>query len=68
MSTKRTTAVLVVLDCPECARPEMFEQPPCDDGHDPCPELICVTCTTAVVLGGPSAPVVPVEVPLARTA
>jgi hypothetical protein len=27
----------------------VFEVPPCEDGHDDCPELICTGCGTAVV-------------------
>ncbi len=32
----------VLLDCPECADVRLFECPPCGDGHEPCPEVICV--------------------------
>ena len=37
------------LICPVCARPQLFEQPPCPDGHGAdCPERVCVSCATAV--------------------
>jgi hypothetical protein len=26
-----------------------FEIPPCEDGHDDCPELVCTGCGLAVV-------------------
>jgi hypothetical protein len=63
-----TVAALLVLECPECVGAQEFEQPPCGDGHDPCPELVCVLCGTALVLGLPDAVTVATEVPLARTA
>jgi hypothetical protein len=37
--------------CPECARDSAVEAPPCADGHGAdCPERICVTCGTALLL------------------
>ncbi len=48
------------LDCPTCARPRLFEQPPCSDGHGvDCPERACVECGTALILGCPPEPVHP---------
>jgi hypothetical protein len=44
--------------CPECARIEEFEQPPCVDGHGAdCPEWLCLTCGTALLIGVPVEPV-----------
>ena len=44
------------LTCPVCGRRSEFEQPPCADGHgSDCPELICVRCSSAVLVG-PAAP------------
>ena len=38
--------------CSECSDERLFEQPPCIDGHGvDCPELACVDCGTAVVVG-----------------
>ena len=38
--------------CSECSDERLFEQPPCGDGHGPdCPELACVDCGLALVLG-----------------
>jgi hypothetical protein len=28
----------------------LFEVPPCPDGHDECPELVCTRCGAAEVL------------------
>lgn len=44
--------------CPECAQHEAFEQPPCTDGHGAdCPEWLCLTCGTAVLIDVPIGPV-----------
>ena len=47
--------------CSTCAGKQLFEQPPCDDGHGhDCLDLACVTCGSALVLGldaGESAPI-----------
>jgi hypothetical protein len=41
----------LTLTCPVCGRRSEFEQPPCADGHgSDCPELICVRCSTAVLV------------------
>jgi hypothetical protein len=46
-----TTTVLVRW-CATCRAEEMFEQPECLDGHgDDCPELLCVACGNAVLVG-----------------
>ena len=42
----------LTLTCPVCGRRSEFEQPPCADGHgSDCPELICVRCSSAVLVG-----------------
>ena len=42
----------LTLTCPVCGRRSEFEQPPCTDGHgSDCPELICVRCSSAVLVG-----------------
>jgi hypothetical protein len=38
--------------CAVCATKQLFEQPPCEDGHgDDCLDLACVMCGSALVLG-----------------
>ena len=38
--------------CSTCAGKQLFEQPPCEDGHGhDCLDLACVTCGEALVLG-----------------
>jgi hypothetical protein len=38
--------------CGSCGEETVFEPPPCVDGHGPdCPELLCVDCGLAVVIG-----------------
>ncbi len=38
--------------CSTCSSKQLFEQPPCEDGHgDDCLDLACVTCGSALVLG-----------------
>lgn len=37
--------------CPSCHSDREFEQPPCLDGHDECPEWACVACGHAVFAG-----------------
>jgi hypothetical protein len=44
-----STLMLPMLFCTVCERPRAFEQPPCVDSHDDCPELVCVTCGCAVI-------------------
>jgi hypothetical protein len=36
--------------CISCDGEMLFEAPPCVDGHDECPELVCTGCGTAEVL------------------
>lgn len=49
--------------CSGCRAEQAFEVPPCDDGHGTdCPDLACVECGTALVVGvivgvGPPEPV-----------
>jgi len=51
-----------IMQCPTCARPRPFEQPPCADGHDlDCPEWACTECGTAVLLGGTPGLAVPLR-------
>jgi hypothetical protein len=38
------------LRCSTCDGEMVFEVPPCRDGHDDCPELVCTGCGTAEVL------------------
>ena len=46
------TAAIIEAYCPECAELETFEQPPCVDGHGAdCPEWLCLTCGTALLIG-----------------
>lgn len=44
-----STLILPVLLCSVCDGPRAFEQPPCADFHDDCPELVCVACGAAVI-------------------
>jgi hypothetical protein len=44
-----STLTLQVLLCTVCDELRDFEQPPCADSHDDCPELVCVTCGSAVI-------------------
>jgi len=44
-----STLMLDVLECAVCEELRPFEQPPCADSHDDCPELVCVTCGAAVI-------------------
>jgi hypothetical protein len=38
--------------CSTCAGKQLFEQPPCEDGHgEDCLDLACVACGAALVLG-----------------
>jgi hypothetical protein len=50
MTTARVTAFEVTLFCDGCGDERAFEQPPCADGHDVCPEWVCVACGAAVLL------------------
>jgi hypothetical protein len=46
-----TTTVLVRW-CTTCRADVAFERPDCLDGHDgDCPELVCVECGDAVLVG-----------------
>ena len=65
-----STSLHVLLDCPECLTPRSFEAPPCADEHDPCPEVVCQDCGTALLLWAVPAAVneTEVEVVYARTA
>ncbi|MFZ0119564.1 MAG: hypothetical protein WAN20_11755 [Pseudonocardiaceae bacterium] len=45
---------LIEAYCPDCAKHELFEQPPCVDGHGAdCPEWLCLTCGTALLIDMP---------------
>ncbi|MFI1988142.1 hypothetical protein [Actinoplanes sp. NPDC020271] len=36
--------------CVICDGDMLFETPPCEDGHDDCPELVCTRCGAAEVI------------------
>ncbi|MGW4470512.1 hypothetical protein ACWENQ_12630 [Nonomuraea sp. NPDC004354] len=36
--------------CPSCARERLFEQPPCPDEHEVCPEWACLECGHALLV------------------
>nr|WP_296069679.1 hypothetical protein [uncultured Actinoplanes sp.] len=38
------------LRCAICDGDMLFEVPPCPDGHDECPELVCTRCGAAEVV------------------
>jgi hypothetical protein len=38
------------LRCVICDGDMLFEVPPCADGHDECPELVCTRCGMAEVV------------------
>ncbi len=38
------------LRCVVCDAEMVFEVPPCGDGHDDCPELVCTRCDAAEIL------------------
>ncbi|MEU4624323.1 hypothetical protein AB0G04_30655 [Actinoplanes sp. NPDC023801] len=38
------------LRCVLCDGDMLFEVPPCEDGHDECPELVCTRCGAAEVV------------------
>jgi hypothetical protein len=38
------------LRCVICDGDMMFEVPPCTEGHDDCPELVCTRCGAAEVV------------------
>ena len=38
------------MRCPICDGEMLFEVPPCRDGHEDCPELVCTGCGAAEVL------------------
>jgi hypothetical protein len=38
------------LRCVICDGDMMFEVPPCFEGHDDCPELVCTRCGAAEVV------------------
>jgi hypothetical protein len=38
------------LRCVICNGDMLFEVPPCVDGHDECPELVCTRCGAAEVV------------------
>lgn len=37
--------------CATCAGERLFEQPPCQDGHEACPEWACLECGSAILIG-----------------
>lgn len=38
----------LVLRCACCGEDRVFEQPPCPDEHDDCPDLMCTECGLVV--------------------
>ena len=38
------------MRCTVCNGEMLFEVPPCPDGHEDCPELVCTGCGAAEVL------------------
>jgi hypothetical protein len=39
------------LRCDHCVKVRAFEQPPCHERHEPsCPEWVCTTCGTALLV------------------
>jgi hypothetical protein len=38
------------MRCATCDGEMVYEVPPCKDGHDECPELVCTGCGAAEVL------------------
>ncbi|PZS38890.1 MAG: hypothetical protein DLM62_11295 [Pseudonocardiales bacterium] len=50
-------AAIIETYCPDCADLKAFEQPPCVDGHGAdCPEWLCLSCGTALLIGVPVEP------------
>lgn len=49
-TTPSTSAELMalVLRCTCCGEDRVFEPPPCPDGHDDCPDLMCTECGLVV--------------------
>jgi hypothetical protein len=46
------TTTVLVRRCTTCRADVVFEQPECLDGHDgDCPELACVGCGDAMLVG-----------------
>lgn len=46
------SSVLTVQWCTECRSDQVFEVPPCEDGHGAdCLDLACTACGLAVVVG-----------------
>ncbi len=37
--------------CASCDAERQFTQPPCDEGHEVCPEWSCVNCGSALFFG-----------------
>ncbi len=47
-----TTAGALLRWCAPCGGTQLFEVPPCEDGHgEDCLDLACVECGHAVVVG-----------------
>jgi hypothetical protein len=53
-------SAMIEVYCPECADLKQFEQPPCAEGHGAdCPEWMCLSCGTALLIGVPAEPATP---------
>jgi hypothetical protein len=44
------------LYCETCGALAPFEQPPCPDEHDTCPEWVCTRCGEVILLALPVVP------------
>jgi hypothetical protein len=52
--------VMTVRWCGECREEQLFEVPPCADGHgEDCPDLACTGCGLGIVVGVLEAEVAP---------
>ncbi len=49
--TAEVPIVFTERDCAICGDGREFEQPPCPDGHDDCPDRACRDCGAAIVMG-----------------
>lgn len=54
--------------CPDCGDEQLFETPPCLDGHADCPERVCTACGYAVVVGWLGIDVAPPGAPVTAAA
>jgi DNA-directed RNA polymerase subunit RPC12/RpoP len=51
--------MIIIRQCSACGDERSFEQPPCVEGHgEDCPELACVECGMAIIIGDAPRPAV----------